>query len=296
MFKSIGTFASALIIASTMAVSTAPAAQFVSNTYEAMPPIPMVRSSADASRWAALTDVMDRPRLHFAETGHSALHASDWQPLIRRSFLEKSRQFFSDGLTDRHELALSEYSDRSHFAETGSIWNSAIHASEWQALVSRSLWEPEAPRQLFFKVRDMLTERHDFLATDTVGLWTLDDIKLVAPLSHKKHDINAPVSELEFSLAFIKQCVGECDEALALEAAQFHVLMKNLNWQPDIWGDDGEIAFEWIRDDKHAIVSFDGGGRFGYTLLRGDTFEPGIHEDPPVGFLPQDLREYLEAA
>ena len=64
--------------------------------------------------------------------------------------------------------------------------------------------------------------------------------------------------------------------------------------QPLIWVDDeNEIVFEWRFSDRHAVVSFEGDGVFGYALLKGDRFVPGQHRGDLNSPLPSDLASYL---
>jgi hypothetical protein len=79
------------------------------------------------------------------------------------------------------------------------------------------------------------------------------------------------------------------------DALGFSALLTEIEWRPNIWADDAEVVFEWIKDDKHAVVSFEGDGLIGYTLLKNDVFVAGDLLDPPATILPPDLREYLSA-
>jgi hypothetical protein len=63
--------------------------------------------------------------------------------------------------------------------------------------------------------------------------------------------------------------------------------------QPVAWTDgETEVVFEWIFEDKHAVVSFDEDGEFGYTMRSGTRFVPGasIGLGPTA---PDDLLAYL---
>ncbi len=82
----------------------------------------------------------------------------------------------------------------------------------------------------------------------------------------------------------------------AADAIEFLQLLDAIEWRPDIWGDEGEIVFEWISDTKHAVVSFEGDGSIGYTVMRDGAFVAGEVVDAPSSILPPDLREYLSAA
>jgi hypothetical protein len=76
------------------------------------------------------------------------------------------------------------------------------------------------------------------------------------------------------------------------EAAEFRAQITALAWQPNEWSDDGEICFEWISSDRHAIVSIEGNGEIGYTMLVDGTFVAGAETCPPCR-LPDDLCRYL---
>ncbi|OHV80070.1 hypothetical protein LCM4579_23085 [Ensifer sp. LCM 4579] len=167
----------------------------------------------------------------------------------------------------------------------------------WQSLFMRSHRDDGDAEQLIFNFSGSSIAHNEVKARDSQALWILDDIKLVAPAFGNLWPLPASVSRPSESIDHITRIVGaDVDASLLDDAAQFYTLVKDLAWAPSIWADEGEIGFEWIRGDKHAIVSIDGGGSYGYTLLRGEAFEPGAYEDPRVSFLPQDLREYLEVA
>lgn len=76
------------------------------------------------------------------------------------------------------------------------------------------------------------------------------------------------------------------------EAAEFRVHLASLTWQPNEWGDEGEICFEWISSDRHAIVSIEGDGEIGYAMLVDGKFVAGAEVCPPSR-LPDDLRAYV---
>jgi hypothetical protein len=58
--------------------------------------------------------------------------------------------------------------------------------------------------------------------------------------------------------------------------------------------EDGEIIIEWRIKDRHAVVSFDGDGMFGYAMLIGDSYKPGSKEAKlGDGTIPSDLADYL---
>lgn len=85
-------------------------------------------------------------------------------------------------------------------------------------------------------------------------------------------------------------------DRLYSDAQIFGELVKELPWRPTTWEADGEIVFEWIDGDRHAIVSVEGDGQIGYTMLVDDTFIPGEAEWPSVSVLPEDLKAYILSA
>lgn len=86
---------------------------------------------------------------------------------------------------------------------------------------------------------------------------------------------------------------AKASERMEHDAARFLEVIKCLEWQPAVWKGDGEIGIEWIGRGKHAVVSIEGDGRYGYTMLFGETFVAGEIADPEVNTLPDDLRHYL---
>jgi|GEM_PF-2829163 len=241
MIKSIGTFSAAIVVATTMAISTAQAAPMGPSFVEAIAPTPTFRSS--------LLSVF----------GNEA----------RRS----------------RDLLLQPVED-------GSVWNASSHARAWQSLVMRSHRDDtDADHQLFFRLTSVA--RQDVQVRDSYSPWTFDDIKLVAPAHTRIWADGSDDQEHAESMKFIEQCVGSVDHSLLNDAAHFYSLIKDLAWAPDVWADEGEIAFEWIDPNRHAVVSIEGDGRLGYTMRKGDVFVSGSVIDAPVSILPEDLREYL---
>lgn len=76
------------------------------------------------------------------------------------------------------------------------------------------------------------------------------------------------------------------------DAAEFRAQLALLTWQPHEWSDEGEICFEWISSDRHAIVSVEGDGEIGYAMLVEGRFVAGAEVCPPSR-LPEDLARYL---
>lgn len=80
------------------------------------------------------------------------------------------------------------------------------------------------------------------------------------------------------------------------DAAAFAYTARELAWKPKVWADEGEIVFEWIDGNHHAVVSVEGDGRIGYTFLVDGQFIPGNNDDALVHSMPEDLLEYLTAS
>jgi len=57
--------------------------------------------------------------------------------------------------------------------------------------------------------------------------------------------------------------------------------------------EDGEVAFQWMKDAARLLISFEGDGRYGYAMLKGGAFAPGKVEVESASDLPEDLNEYL---
>jgi hypothetical protein len=64
--------------------------------------------------------------------------------------------------------------------------------------------------------------------------------------------------------------------------------------KPDVWTDgDSEVAFEWKHGVKHAMMSFEGDGIFGYAMRQENRFVPGSSSGDLAAGFPDDLRNYL---
>jgi hypothetical protein len=83
----------------------------------------------------------------------------------------------------------------------------------------------------------------------------------------------------------------------ASEALHFLAKLSADSGRPSIWTDsETEIVFEWISGSRHAIVSFEGEGEYGYAIkTEGGRFVPGAFRGDPKGSLPVDLLEYINA-
>lgn len=101
---------------------------------------------------------------------------------------------------------------------------------------------------------------------------------------------------LQIAFAALHSLVPNADHDLLEEAAPFYDLVKDMTWQPEVWSDEGEVAFEWKTPEKHAMVSFDGDGYYGYAMLIDNRFKAGAQEMPMANTIPSDLREYLGVA
>jgi len=84
--------------------------------------------------------------------------------------------------------------------------------------------------------------------------------------------------------------------SISLDAMKFAHAISEIGWRPSVWSDDGEIVFEWIDGDRHAIVSIEGDGRLGYTMLIDGEFKAGKDTEVLASQLPSDLLEYLISA
>ncbi len=128
----------------------------------------------------------------------------------------------------------------------------------------------------------------------TDGLYRLlSNIQMNVPFKIEYVEPSGEEVGIYRNLLYLKSAIADANPVILADAAKFYEHVKALSWQPIIWGDDGEIAFEWIDGERHAIVSFDGGGRYGYALRRGESFKAGTVPDPTPETLPADLRDYL---
>jgi len=64
---------------------------------------------------------------------------------------------------------------------------------------------------------------------------------------------------------------------------------------PSVWTDnEAEVVLEWILPEKrHAVISFEGDGQFGYALRFGDQFFPGKASGRKPFSPPSDLVRYI---
>ncbi len=63
---------------------------------------------------------------------------------------------------------------------------------------------------------------------------------------------------------------------------------------PHVWTDgDTEVVLEWISGERHAVVSFEGDGNFGYAMKQGSRFNPGQQSGNCDRPLPTDLLKYI---
>lgn len=85
-------------------------------------------------------------------------------------------------------------------------------------------------------------------------------------------------------------------EQMASDVRAFAQHLPEISWQPSIWTGDGEVVFEWIGDGKHAVVSLEGDGFIGYTMLLDGQFVSGEIDQASVLSFPDDLKEYLRSS
>jgi hypothetical protein len=82
--------------------------------------------------------------------------------------------------------------------------------------------------------------------------------------------------------------------AAIADAGKFIVSLPLTASAPQISTDgETEVVVEWIKNDYHAIVSFEGDGEFGYAMRPGDQFIPGRELGATSGAPPIDLLHYI---
>ncbi|MGN7713936.1 hypothetical protein [Agrobacterium radiobacter] len=84
------------------------------------------------------------------------------------------------------------------------------------------------------------------------------------------------------------------DIAMFDDALKFAGVISDIAWKPAVWSDEGEVVFEWINAGRHAIVSLEGDGTLGYTVLKDGKFVSGQVVGAPVTGVPHDLMDYLQ--
>jgi hypothetical protein len=78
------------------------------------------------------------------------------------------------------------------------------------------------------------------------------------------------------------------------DARIFSVKLPALVARPLVWSDgETEVALEWINHEKHAIVTFEGDGEFGYAMRETDRFVPGKVVGQANAGPPDDLLRYF---
>ncbi len=97
-------------------------------------------------------------------------------------------------------------------------------------------------------------------------------------------------------VSMVRAVVTQPSDTIVSDAVEFSKAIKGIEWQPSVWSDDGEIVFEWINDTKHAVVSIEGDGSIGYTMLFDGRFISGAFDDTNVHTIPVDLKDYLLSA
>lgn len=177
-------------------------------------------------------------------------------------------------------------------AGDGSIWNSHSHKLRWQSLFMRSQRDVENTEMSTWLSARLATPRA-LRISRTYGSSAFDELKLIAPAfaSWKKYFFEGLSAS-----SHLKSILGDVDAAQLQDAAQFYALVNDLAWSPDIWAEEGEIVFEWIDGDRHAVVSFEGDSRIGYTLLKDGEFVSGADDEARPDAVPTDLLDYLTAS
>lgn len=106
----------------------------------------------------------------------------------------------------------------------------------------------------------------------------------------KTHSPERNLASLELATS-----LGDVDvrSAIFQDALTFYMNVRTMLWRPAIWIDDGEIAFEWRDDIRHAMVSIEGDGHIGYTIYKDGKFRSGEVVDPTPSVMPADLKDYL---
>jgi hypothetical protein len=179
----------------------------------------------------------------------------------------------------------------------------SFDAKAWYAAIKRSRVDDVATADRIRTFKRLDTSgggifRFKDVVKASLSIWALDNLVL----TQEKPDHYRPwLAVLERqaiaeNISMLREIVGNADPLILKDAGKFYSHIRDLDWQPDIWSDDGEIAFEWMKNDKHAIVSFDGDGKYGYAMLHGASFQPGHVIDPEPDIFPDDLMEYLEIA
>jgi hypothetical protein len=78
------------------------------------------------------------------------------------------------------------------------------------------------------------------------------------------------------------------------DAGRFALTLPSTIAMPQIWTDgETEVAFEWISGAKHAAVTFEGDGGYGYATRQGAQFIPGDVTGKIGGSPPEDLFNYI---
>lgn len=95
-------------------------------------------------------------------------------------------------------------------------------------------------------------------------------------------------------LTAIIEAIQGASRAAKDDALLFASLLPGTCSVPAAWGNEDEVALEWIEPGRHAIASFEGDGKVGYAFLEGSSFVPGRDECAPASRIPSDLLGYLE--
>lgn len=93
--------------------------------------------------------------------------------------------------------------------------------------------------------------------------------------------------------SFLQAVCAQTHDRVVENAYVFSQTVKNIEWRPSVWNEDDEIMFEWVKDDKHAVVSIEDDGTLNYAMLIDNQFIPGAIKGAVVAALPDDLSDYL---
>jgi hypothetical protein len=171
-------------------------------------------------------------------------------------------------------------------------------AQNWHSLLSRSIRAADFHREqvMVFNSAGASSSEAALAVRKSWSTWLIDDVKLVPSVSWYSAFGADGRSVIDKNREYLASFLHEVDPAILDDASVFYESVKGLDWAPNIWSDEGEIAFEWINGEKHAIASIEGDGLIGYTMRRNGKYFSGENEAAHVAVLPADLREYLITA
>jgi hypothetical protein len=130
----------------------------------------------------------------------------------------------------------------------------------------------------------LLAQRLSMVAKGTFGRAPLTVIE--APKIHTSSNILNTLRILESAHPLIV--------AQFSDARKFAAALPDGITTPQISTDgETEVVFEWISGERHAVVSFEGDGEFGYAMRQGSRFIPGGQLGKSDDILPTDLLKYV---